>query len=213
MSEIISNDYHDFVIKDGKFVGEFEQMYSQCDNPWPESIEEIRMNPFSRLTIDWAKDLGVKSMLSVGGGKGKYLNYLQENLPGCGMSMIELSQSACEDCRRSYPSIHVIEGDSLEQLSALNFQPDLIIFREIIWYILPNLGKVISALRERFAGSYIITELSFYQKQEYGNEYIDGVNDFLEKYPFELKDLLLRNNQPSLNYGYLFTLGRINNDK
>lgn len=26
--------YQDYVIKDGKFVGEFEKMYQDCDNPW-----------------------------------------------------------------------------------------------------------------------------------------------------------------------------------
>ncbi|MEP2456342.1 hypothetical protein, partial [Roseibium sp.] len=31
---MMSNDYHDYVIKDGKLVGKFEEMYQKCDDPW-----------------------------------------------------------------------------------------------------------------------------------------------------------------------------------
>ena len=32
--------YQDYVIKDGKLVGEFEQMYKDFDDPWEQSIRE-----------------------------------------------------------------------------------------------------------------------------------------------------------------------------
>jgi hypothetical protein len=34
MKEIKSDDYHDYVIKDGKFIGAFEEMYQNIDDPW-----------------------------------------------------------------------------------------------------------------------------------------------------------------------------------
>lgn len=213
MSKIISNDYHDFVIKNGEFVGDFEEMYVQCEDPWPESIDEIKRSPFSKMTIDFIKENRVKKVLSVGGGKGKYLSYLQENTPGCEMTMIEISKSACDICRKTYPNINVIEGDCIEKLKEVNFDVDLIIFREILWYVLPDLEKIYQSLREKFLGAFVIIELSFYKEQKYGNEYMNGINDFLKKYPFKLIDLLLRNDALSLNFGYLFTLGRIENDR
>ncbi len=33
------NDYHKYVINDGKFVGDFENMYKDCDDPWNQSVE------------------------------------------------------------------------------------------------------------------------------------------------------------------------------
>ncbi len=33
----MSNNYSDYFIKNGKFVGEFELMYQQCDDPWYQS--------------------------------------------------------------------------------------------------------------------------------------------------------------------------------
>ena len=32
--------YQDYVIKDGKLVGEFEAMYQDFDNPWDQSFRE-----------------------------------------------------------------------------------------------------------------------------------------------------------------------------
>jgi len=28
------HDYHDYVFKDGKFIGAFEEMYLNVDDPW-----------------------------------------------------------------------------------------------------------------------------------------------------------------------------------
>jgi len=32
--------YQDYVIKDGKLVGEFEQMYQDFDEPWQQTVRE-----------------------------------------------------------------------------------------------------------------------------------------------------------------------------
>ena len=40
-------DYHDYVIKDGRFVGQFDQMYKDCENPWPETEKDLENNPIS----------------------------------------------------------------------------------------------------------------------------------------------------------------------
>ncbi len=34
------NNYHDYIFKDGKFVGLFEECYRDCDDPWDASKEE-----------------------------------------------------------------------------------------------------------------------------------------------------------------------------
>jgi|TARA_B100000315_G_scaffold178802_1_gene167474 hypothetical protein len=39
--EIKSDDYHDYVIKDGRLIGEFEQMYKNSrDIPWHQDRQE-----------------------------------------------------------------------------------------------------------------------------------------------------------------------------
>jgi hypothetical protein len=50
MVNINSNDYHDFVIKDGRLVGEFEQMYvKSSDIPWHQDEQEDWLDV--RLTV------------------------------------------------------------------------------------------------------------------------------------------------------------------
>lgn len=33
--------YQDYVIKGGKFVGDFEGMYKDCENPWLQSDDDV----------------------------------------------------------------------------------------------------------------------------------------------------------------------------
>lgn len=34
MKRIKSKNYHDYVIRDGKFIGAFEKMYRNVEDPW-----------------------------------------------------------------------------------------------------------------------------------------------------------------------------------
>ena len=34
MKRMNSKDYHDYVFKDGKFIGAFEEMYQNVEDPW-----------------------------------------------------------------------------------------------------------------------------------------------------------------------------------
>jgi len=41
MVKINSDDYHDYVIKNGKLIGEFDQMYLKSKNiPWHQDKQE-----------------------------------------------------------------------------------------------------------------------------------------------------------------------------
>ena len=37
-----SNDYHKYVIKDGKFIGDFETMHQNCEDPWFQDSKLLR---------------------------------------------------------------------------------------------------------------------------------------------------------------------------
>ena len=60
---INSKDYHDYVIKDGKLVGEFEQMYQNVKDPWPESQVDMDNNEASVAAKNYFKDSGIESAL------------------------------------------------------------------------------------------------------------------------------------------------------
>lgn len=39
--------YQDYVIRNGEFIGQFEEMYRQCDDPWHQLV--VVNNSYSRL--------------------------------------------------------------------------------------------------------------------------------------------------------------------
>jgi hypothetical protein len=41
MSDVESKDYHDYIVVDGRFVGEFEPMYRNCEDPWHQEADGL----------------------------------------------------------------------------------------------------------------------------------------------------------------------------
>ena len=78
MVEINSDDYHDYVIKDGRLIGEFEQMYSKSRNtPWHQDEQENWLD--IRLTIEFLKEYGLFDLISdFGSGYGYFLNQISQ---------------------------------------------------------------------------------------------------------------------------------------
>ena len=63
---ITSKDYHDYVIKDGNFIGEFEQMYQNVDDPWPETKMDMENNKASVRAKNFFQNVDISSALSLG---------------------------------------------------------------------------------------------------------------------------------------------------
>jgi len=59
--------YQDYVIRDGKLVGEFEQMYRDYDDPWEQSARE-------RFASEKAVALNLLAKLKAEGGQGPFLS-------------------------------------------------------------------------------------------------------------------------------------------
>ena len=69
MGIIKSNDYRDYVIKDDKFIGAFEEMYRDCPDPWhqdelPPLAEDIALLLLSKRRY--------QRVLDIGCGKGRF---------------------------------------------------------------------------------------------------------------------------------------------
>ena len=76
MVEINSDDYHEYVIKDGKLIGEFDQMYCKSQNiPWHQDEQENWLD--IRLTIELLKEYGPFRQISdFGSGYGYFLKHI-----------------------------------------------------------------------------------------------------------------------------------------
>lgn len=69
--------YQDYVIKDGRLVGEFEQMYRDWDDPWHQSsLEEFASDRAFMLSLlqNLHQCFGRRRALEIGCGLGHFAN-------------------------------------------------------------------------------------------------------------------------------------------
>lgn len=203
-----TNNWHDYVIKEGKFIGDFETMYKKCDNPWPEDIQALKSNPVSSYTVQIIRNSGFKKLFTVGSGKGYHANWLKNKIPGLEIEGCEISKTAVKYSRTRYPDIKV-HNIGVDSFGKYKWDFDLILFREILWYILPYWEDVVNVLKKKYKGKYIILEITCYDKQRYGLEYFDGPEEIIKKFPFEIKEILRRHTSIAQREGMILIFGRI----
>lgn len=188
MATINSDNYHDYVIKDGKFIGEFEQMYRNCSTPWPETEKDVENLPTSARTPVIITNCNIQNVYSLGCGKGMHLNWLSQKCPGVTFSGCDIAPSAVEACKRDYPHLAVTVGD-IDSFMHEETNFDLLLLREVVWYFLDKWESFCTSL-QRYKGKHIIIELSFYDDQKYGTEHFDGPDDFINKFPFKIIEIV-----------------------
>lgn len=177
--------YHDYVIKDGKFIGEFEKMYQVCENPWNQCSVDYIENSFSRTTtILNLNRLGIKSVVEFGCGLGFYTNMICRHA-GVTVKGVDISKTAIERARKTFPELE-FAVDSATNISRYgNFEA--VLFAEITWYILNDIDEIFRLMLQHFKGKYFFHNLVFYKgQQRYGTEFFTSLKEFIEYVPFEL---------------------------
>lgn len=177
--------YQDYVIKDGHFVGRFEEMYRHFDDPWHQSEPRVAQESYSRwATILHIRRFGIGSLVECGAGLGNFTHLITEET-GARVTGIDISETAVRKARTSYPNLR-FEVDTVANLSRYR-DHEAVLFAEITWYLLDQFDSVIEILRSDFAGKYFLHNLVFYKRgQQYGREYFTTLDEFIERVPFEL---------------------------
>lgn len=91
--------YQDYVIKDGKLIGEFEEMYKDFSDPWEQSSREINaMEKF--IGIQLIKRYGHSTPIEYGCGLGVFTNMLFQAV---GNSIgVDISTTAIQRAKENY---------------------------------------------------------------------------------------------------------------
>lgn len=175
--------YHDYVIKDGKFIGKFDEMYSEFNDPWTQSTQP---NKYSRMSgIIHIKNFNIKTILECGCGLGYYADWIKHETNITPKS-IDVSSVAIEKAKQLFPELDFEVADISNDLEKYK-NYDCVILSEIIWYILPDLKKIYKVLEDNFKGKYLIVNQVFYKgTQKYGTDYFTNLNEFIEYTPFTL---------------------------
>jgi len=138
-------DYHDYVFKDGKFVGDFDNMYRHAKGiPWDQDTR----------CDHWYAQVGMfmlkahapyDSILEIGCGLG-YIAAKLKALVGHANPCIDafdVSPEAIRRARRLHPGI----GFYVDNVADVPFRPrrqyGLVVIRDVFWYIFPQIRTVI----------------------------------------------------------------------
>lgn len=185
------NNYQDYVIKDGKFIGAFEEMYQNCENPWNQ-IGEVKHSWSRYDTVVSISKFGIKKVIEVGCGLGEFTDFLNkhclelEKIVG-----IDTSKTAIEKAKKRYSNLK-FEVNDITKLNIWGNEKEFIdvdgiIFSEILWFILEDLEDIFEQLREKYAGKYLIINQTFYKNgQKYGREFFTNQEEMIKYIPFKL---------------------------
>ena len=158
--EINSTDFHDFVIKDGMLIGEFEQMYKKSkDVPWNQDKQENWLDV--RLAIELLSDYGPFDFIcDFGCGLGYFLDILKREVGRreCEALGCDLSKECCKKARHIFPGIKFLRLDLMKNGQPAIIDKDsvrgkrLFTLRGVLWYVFPQIGNVVENIAANIGG-------------------------------------------------------------
>ncbi len=175
--------YHDYVIKDGNFIGDFESMYKDCNDPWTQSTQP---NKYSRMAgILHLKNFNIQNVLECGCGLGYYADWIHQET-GITPKSVDISETSIARAKNLFPHLDFTVSDITRELSKYK-EFDCLMLSEIIWYILPDLIALFKTMKKDFYGKYLVVNQVFYKgTQQYGTEYFTSLAEFIDYVPFQL---------------------------
>jgi SAM-dependent methyltransferase len=142
-----STDYHDYVIKDGRLIGDFEGMYRHSSEvPWHQDQQTNAID--LKMTIAMLKGLGpFDEIHDIGCGFGYYLDLLQKQIPAAGFGY-DVSETACKKAGELFPQSRFSVLDiTRDALTAQGQARRLVSLRATLWYVFPHMEAVTRNLR------------------------------------------------------------------
>jgi SAM-dependent methyltransferase len=180
--------YQDFVIKNGKLVGDFEGLYKNFDDPWHQSRNDHLHDSRRSLAVNWCNRLreqyGATRVIELGCGFGHLSQVLrQQNFSVIGT---DISKTAIEKARE-INSNSVFVQCALSEFDKLElFEADIYLMAEITWYVLDDLDDFIKNLKkakkQRKKPIFLIHLLTTYATgvQKYGADKFTNLDEILK---------------------------------
>jgi 2-polyprenyl-3-methyl-5-hydroxy-6-metoxy-1,4-benzoquinol methylase len=201
--------YQDYVIADGKLVGDFENLYKNFEDPWHQSELDHKFDSRRQLAINYTlrlnKEFGIKKVIELGCGFG----FTTESLRKLGLNSIgtDISETAIKKAKELHPEskYKVLKFNDFQSLFEL--EPEVIIMAEITWYVLDDLEEFIKNLKlyssQINKSFYLIHLLATYAPgvQKYGKDKFTNLDEILKFF-----------NLNYLEYGYIKTVTKFDED-
>ena len=153
MDEINSTDYHDFVIKNGKLIGGFDQMYKKSNQiPWYQDTQENWLD--IRITVELLKEFAPFDYIcDFGSGLGYLLDILHKSsgTPNCKLIGYDISQTCCNNAKIQFPKVFFQQLDLKKTENKKIVDNDqynrrLFTIRGTPWFVFPSMTNVIKTI-------------------------------------------------------------------
>ena len=168
--------YQDYVIKNGKLVGEFEQMYQDFIDPWEQTKrEEHALEKI--IGLELMRKYRHQRPLEYGCGFGGYTEKLRQ-VTGYGGG-VDISETAIERAHHLYPECDFYVGDVLQEDILKQSNTDCICMIEISWYVLEKLAKFKQIMKNNMSGAGFFHTLMTYAsgEQQYGKDFFTNLDE------------------------------------
>tara|TARA_B100000902_G_C27168708_1_gene842617 strand:- start:1 stop:672 length:672 start_codon:yes stop_codon:yes gene_type:complete len=168
-----------------KFIGDFEGIYNKHTDPWGQSgctdIKYKKYYDYSRNKINRViRSLNKKniSILEVGCGLGYVVDLIARNNQYIKVSGSDISKRAIQVAKKKFPNYNFFVSDITSRKTVTDKKFDIVIFNQILWYILEKLDN--SILNSHFIlknkGYFVISQAFLRSEQNYGKDIINGFN-------------------------------------
>ncbi len=178
--------YQDYVISDGKLIGEFEDMYRDFEDPWEQSVKERNATEKGIAVLHIEKLLESKKKLRIieyGCGFGDFAQRIKDTFGhNVEVAGVDVSQTAIQKAKEKHPNLQFFCADILSEEVWNEFRPDVIIFAEITWYVLEKLRPFLLLAKQSNPDLIFIHLLTTYNgdAQKYGKEYFTDLSGILK---------------------------------
>ena len=213
---------------DLKFIGDFEAVYNEDNDPWSQSgctdINYKKYYDYSRNKINEViKSLHKQhiSILEVGCGLGYVVDLIARNNPNIEVNGSDISKKAIQIAKKKFPQYNFFVNDITSNKKILDKKFDIVIFNQILWYILEKLdNSFLNSHRILKNNGYLIISQAFFRsEQKYGKDIVNGfkgLDDVMKSkysYLFELKSKTFNNSEIYLHNDGNFVFKRKDNFK
>jgi len=176
--------YQDFVIKNGEFIGRFEEMYQQFEDPWEQSTRELYCYE-KTIGLEIIKNNNLNKVLELGCGHGHYTNKIKK-FASTSIG-VDVSESAINKAKINYPDCKFIVSD-INNTDLYN-DIDCIMMVEVTWYVLNKLDEFKKIISKYKGVSFFHTLNTYPQNvQKYGVDYFTN-NEEIMKYFSDIIDI------------------------
>ena len=150
MSEERSDNYRDYVIKDGEYIGRFDDMYrNSVEVPWHQ--DKTAYSLFTDLDLAILSHFSARRrwrrVLEVGCGYGYVTERLRTAL-GAEVVGIDVSPTAVERAAELFPESRFVVRDLRDPYDGDLGEFDLVMVKEVLWYVLDELDSFVDNLRK-----------------------------------------------------------------